>query len=85
MTPAPIPDELDRKFSLLSYGISRQPMLKRTVSISLPSMLFSVGVLFFMSVFIYLFSTIQGERYASQYRQTFSVSRQAAAFSADVN
>lgn len=63
------PELLDKKFGVLAMGIERQHPSGKTVTISVPSVLYSVGAAVMMLLFIYVFGSYQERNIASQYQQ----------------
>lgn len=67
------PNEIDQKFAVLAMGQKQQSLLSRQFTISVPSVIYSIGAVIVLSVFIYVSGTIQEKYIAEQYRQTMNL------------
>ncbi|NUN69366.1 MAG: zf-HC2 domain-containing protein [Bacteroidetes bacterium] len=73
MAAGTVPEELDRAFSALAMGSQRGITRSATVTLSLRSVVYSIGAVIMMTLFIYAAGTIQEENLAQQYKQSIRV------------
>jgi len=85
MAAVSVPDELDRKFSALAMESKRSAIGSASVTVSLPSILYSLGAVIMMTVFVYVVGTIQEESLAQQYKQSIHVTGQQNEISVERN
>jgi hypothetical protein len=85
LKPVSVPGEIDRKFSVLAIGDQRSTILNRTITISIPSVIMSVGALIMMTLCIYIIGSIQEKNLTAQYQRSDSVVRSNHSLFNDVN
>ncbi len=78
------PKAIDQKFAVLGMG-QQQSFLSRKFTISVSSVITSVGAVIALVLFIYVSGTIQEKQIAEQYRQTINLSMPYGAGSSDRN
>jgi hypothetical protein len=69
---APVPEALDKKFGVLSMGAQPQKTPERTITLSVPSLVYSLGTMVMLTFFIYLLGSLQEKSLAAQYRHSMS-------------
>jgi anti-sigma factor RsiW len=71
------PDILNAKFDVLTIGAEHRFLKERTVSISFPSVLYSVGAAILMGLFIYTVGIFQERNMSMHYQQSVEQFRHA--------
>jgi len=79
------PNEIDQKFAVLGMEQKQKSILSRQFTISVSSVISSVGAVIVILLFIYVSGTIQEKQIAEQYRQTMNLSMPFSAGLSDRN
>ena len=70
------PEPLDRKFVALGMTKAISKFQNRSLTIPVPSVVYSIGTVIVMTLFIYIVGSLQEKNLLSQYRQTMSYTGQ---------
>ena len=81
----PVPHEMDRKFEVLGMKETASHFRNRTLTISIPTAVYSIGAVIMMTLFMYVVGNIQEKNLSDQFLQSVNISRQQQTISFDVN
>lgn len=79
------PASLDRKLGALNVGQNVPRPMQKSITISIPSAVYSIGAVVMMSFFIYVVGVIQERNISAKYLHSFNAAGQQRAFSPNIN